>query len=212
MRISGLLAAVLAVILIYSCSNRIQGTDYLSQACVENAAFKVDTPTRGFISYATNENNKYLTIHQINVPSDTFFLRIENNTYDQVRIFEFSYYHNQSSFKIYRFPVQKGESGQILFNKKTDSLKNFTTSFDPSTKGKRFLSLLLENHILELPDYEKIPGYDFPEYTHWVSVEYSNKCIYKVFSYPDPAGQSKRFKEARSLSVLLQYLKKEFDF
>ena len=212
MKISGLIAAVLAVILVYSCSNRIQGTDYLNRACAENAAFKVDTPTRGFTSFAINENNKYLTIRQINLPSDTFFLRIENNTYDQVRIFEFSYYHDQSSFKIYRFPVQKGESGQILFNKKIDSLKNFTTSFNPSIKGMRFLSLLQENHILELPDYEKIPGYDFPDYTHWLSVEYSNKCVYKVFSYPDPAGRSTRFKEARSLSVLLLYLKTEFDF
>lgn len=204
-----LISSVLIIAFINSCKIP---DNYFDKVCAGRSEFKFDS-TKDSPSNATFENNKYLTIPQIGIPSDTFKLRIEGeSTGDKVKIFEYSFYKSVETFKIYEFPVAK--RGQILFDKTKDNLKDFTTIFDSKEKGKNFIEELENNNILELPNSKDIPSYPpTDEISSYIVIEYSNRCRYNIVWFHDAnKPQSNKFKEARDLANFIAYLKKEFHY
>ena len=204
------------ILLIFICTslcscNKFNESSYLNKGCKTISEFKTDSITNTWTN-AFIENNKYLTLYNFNVPSDTFFLRIETSIRKkrEVKIFEYSFYNSKSSFKIYRFPFEK--SGKILFDKEKDNLKNYKTTFDSNEIGKSFTAQLKQNRILELPSPKEIPDYPDEDGYSGVLISYSNKCKFKIVFYNDPESFSKYFKEAQSVVNFLAYLKQEFKF
>lgn len=206
-----LIFIITASLLICACKQNVNEKEYPSKSCEHATGFVIDTPKVGYINHTTIENNRYLTLRQMNIPSDTFFLRIESGSDAEVKIFEYSLYKEQASFKVYRFPVDR-ESQRILFNKEKDDLRNFVTVFDPAKNGSDFLAQLQSNSILELPDSRSIPGYGIDHMGKWITVIYSNKCMYKILGFNNPYGHINDFKEAKSLATFLGYLKQAFNF
>jgi|GEM_PF-6989153 len=205
-----LLIQIFTAILIGSSCN--DSRHYFDKICDGNTAFKFDS-TRRSPSHANFENNKYLTIRQIGIPSDTFYLRIEGgSTGNNLKIFEYSFYKDEESFKIYEFQIRP--DGYIDFDKGKDKLKDFETIFDPTAKGKHFIEELEKNQILRLPNSEEIPNYPpVDEMSSPIIIEYSNQCRYNiVWFYDINRPQAKKIKEARTLSNFLTYLKNEFGY
>jgi hypothetical protein len=198
------------IIFFYSCNNKTDEISYIDSLCYDSSKFSIDTP-QGSYYYRNIINNQYLTLKPINVPSDTFFIRIEYSSRSRLKILESSYYKSNFSFKIYSFPVDS-TTGKILFNKETENINDFITVYEPSKKGKDFLSQLKLNTILDLPDCQKVNGYSTELSTNSVFIEYSNQCMYRMFFYCNPYANRQHFKEANSVSIFLEYLKGEFNF
>jgi hypothetical protein len=91
-------------------------------------------------------------------------------------------------------------------------VKNFVSHIDEAKKGKNFLRELENNHILELPDFSNIKGYPIEFINDQISIEYSNKCIYKLITFHDLKAMSKSFKQAQYIVRFLKYLEDEFNY
>jgi len=195
-----------------SCDN--YDSAYLNVQCNNTQGFSMDSITKK-MAYATVENDKYLTLTTLNVPSDTFCLRIEYYKNLKVNIFEYKNYKSFIQYKKYVFNISNDREGKILFDKYKESKEEFSITFNPSIKGKDFLYNLQKNKILELPDCLEIKSYPFDvDYIpiRPVYFEYLNKCRYKIFHYNDPYSFSNKFIEAGYVTGFMDYLKSEFNF
>jgi len=139
---------IIAIIMFNSCKNNVIKNNYFDKICISKKGFQVDT-TKASWTYSTVLNDTYLNIRPLDIPSDTFFFRIQANLDTTLQIFEFSFNNAQSTFKLYKFKVD-AKSGRILFDKEHDDIKNYETIFDQSKKGKDFIAQLEKNNILEL--------------------------------------------------------------
>lgn len=200
---------IIIIFVFNSCHDDYIKSNYFDKICINSKGFVVDSSRESWSHY-TISNNDYLTLKRISTPSDTFFFRIESSIDTTLQIFEYSFYDGRSLFKIYKFPL-RGDR-KILFDNKRDTLKNFETIFNPFKKGRDFIAQLESNNILELPNSFNITGYPKDEYATSFLIEYSNKCRYSVFNFDNPYQNSKKFKQAKSLTNFLDYLKQEFNF
>ena len=111
---------------------------------------------------AIEQNNKYLNLNSIYIPSDTFYLRVHYSSDQKEKIFEYSFFQGKEYFKLYSFPTES--SIRILFDNKVDNLRDFTTNFNSQEKGKKFFNKLYDNNILELDDISRFKDYNEGEH------------------------------------------------
>jgi hypothetical protein len=116
-------------------NNSYKDQQYLNVLCDDNSKFPIDSLT-DLRSSSIQLNNGYLSIKQINKPSDTFTLRVLYYSEKQLRIFEFRYFNTESLIQIYSFPLGIRSTSPITFNKSKDDIKDFTQSIDSEKKVK----------------------------------------------------------------------------
>ena len=187
------------------CSCQRDKEAYFNSICNElNTKKRVDGNNS---EIAIEQNNKYLNLNSIYIPSDTFYLRVHYSSDQKAKIFEYSFFQGKEYFKLYSFPTES--STRILFNNKVDNLRDFTTNFNSQEKGKKFFNTLYENHILELDDTSRFKEYNEGEYLFSL-IEISNKCNYKILVFTDPYAYRKNYPRAKYVSIFFDYLKSEF--
>jgi len=204
------IAICFILFLLLSCTNQDKQNNYLNIYCNKSSKFTIDSAGDSAGHFATQGDVDFLALKRIDKPSDTFSFRCTYGKGNEVRIFEYFNINSVSFFRIYKYPTEI--RGKYLFDKLYPDSNRYIINFNSLTKGKNFLSVLETNKILELPDCQKIPVYADVEWYRSVSIEYSNKCIYRSYVYFDPYNYVNRFKEAKLLVNFLDYLKKEFDF
>ncbi len=203
-------SSFLFFLLFTSCKDYKQ-FEYLDNICNNKLPINSDS-LKANTSEEVKAQNIFLYLSEIKNCSDTFILRIEYSPDTVLRIFEFSYYKSQSSYKIYNYPLVKKGRGQISFDNRKDKLKDITTIFASKDIDKRFIKQFEKSNLINLSNSSFIKGYPNVEYEHYYQVEYSNKCLYKFYTFGGASENRSKFIEARQFSNFLIYLKEEFNF
>lgn len=202
--------AFFGMFFISSCGSNVDD-DYFNKICKGSENFSFLTNGRDAKNVFSADT--FRALRPLNMLSDTFFLRIDHAVDTTEYIFEYSFYKSKQTFKVFKFLYRRGTEGVILFDKSKDDLKNFTTVYNFTTARESFLPTLEKNGILKLPDCDMIPDYYIAETgADDYQIQYSNKCMYRLFWYGDPYLNRKNIKQAKDLTDFLDYLKSEFDF
>jgi hypothetical protein len=184
---------------------------YFDKICNDSLLNKVDS-SRKKASYPIKANNEYLALKDIDVKSDTFFLRIEYAPDSVNRLFEFTYYKSQTTYKIYNFPIEYSGKGKIKFDNKKDKLIDYTTVFTSKEKDERFMIELEKSDLISLSHSVDIKDYPDNDYSHYYEVQFSNKCWYNFYYFGGAFENSTKFIEAKKFADFLTYLKRDFNF
>ncbi len=205
-----LLVVMFILIASNSCNDKSSKADYLNSLCTTSHNSKSDSVREYWATYLKGLHD-YIGIKNISNPTDTFFFRIEYRDNKFYKIFEYSLFNLIPSHKIYVFPIEEDRSGTVLFDKNKDDLKYYSKSINASKDVDFFISLK-DNKILELPSSEQIKGYPASDYSHVYLIEYSYRCKYSALLFKNPYENSNKFKQAKSLSNFLNFLKAEYKF
>jgi hypothetical protein len=192
---------------IISCNYKKKFYDNL---CIGNEKVNVDTVSRTMTLY-TLLNSRYLNLHPLSVPTDTFFVRIEYSIRDSLKIFQYSLFNNEEKFKIYKFPVLE-RSGIILFDKNKDNIDKFTTSYSSRLYGKGFFNEFMKSKIFEMPNLQHDKSYLISAIPKSHLFEFSCKCKYGLVQYDDLKNNVDKVSGVKNILDFLEYLNKEFGF
>lgn len=198
-------ATLLTCLIIMSCKQE----HYLESICRNGKSFVKDTAT-GSASNVANLTSEYFKLKTLSKQSDTFYLRIDYETDSTSKIFDFSYYNAIATFKVYTFNIDSVD-GRILFDRNKNIPDQFLKFYHPTFSPEDFIKTLKGNEILELPDQNTLESYPVT-YSKNYTIEFSNKCAYRIFSYSDPYLNRNKFLQAKKLTDFLDYLRINFEF
>lgn len=88
------------------------------------------------------------------------------------------------------------------------------SSKQPKSNWKTIEKAIIDNDILNLPDFQNIPNYAYtlPSDGDVITVEVADKNNYRIYAYPSPGSYYSKYKPVKQLMTFLELLKHEFGF
>lgn len=139
-------------------------------------------------------------------------IRIDGNEYEEYkhgwnRLLVFT---NKGSWTAEVYYIRYAAEDDLIIT--LDSLQyQKHTLGQPKSGWSAFMDSLKHFGLFTLPDYRKIPGYEY-EATHELTydVEIATDNTYRVYRYLDPRRRARRFAEAKKFVQVLELVKRQF--
>jgi hypothetical protein len=90
------------------------------------------------------------------------------------------------------------------------SIKRESKLISPKSGWQVFTDSLLSFGVADLPDMTDIPGYGIERDGSWITIEYANCKVYRLYSYQTPWALQDKFTQAKKIVDISNLIERQF--